>query len=255
MPDRELIERYRRDTNALSGRVREELEDFFLTLDLSRPEAVRDAMLAFVPLLTQEYGQVAATLAAEWYEDLRSASGDTRTFRVRSAPAVPAAMTEASVKSAAGHLWTPSPEAALGVLSLAVDKQVKQPGRNTIMANADREPGARWARVPTGEKTCAFCLVLASRSADYRSEESALLDHKTGEKYHGDCDCVPTRISSEEDYPDGYLPHDLYGVYNISAEKTGTRQDIETIAYDLRRRFPDRVRDGVVDDAYLEMVG
>ncbi|WP_102157698.1 VG15 protein [Zhihengliuella halotolerans] len=250
MPERELIERYRRDTNALSARVREELEDFFLTLDLGRPEAVRDAMLAFVPMLTQQYGQVAATLAAEWYEDLRVASGDTRTFRVRSAPAVPAAMTEASVKSAAGHLWTPSPEAALGVLSLAVDKQVKQPGRNTIMTNADREPGARWARVPTGEKTCAFCLMLASRDAVYVSERSASR-RPDGEKFHGDCDCVATRISSADDYPEGYLPDNYYEMYTDAREATvdsaGKADYFDTsgILANLRRLHPDAVTDGV----------
>lgn len=43
----------------------------------------------------------------------------------------------------------------------------------------------RWARVPQG-RTCAFCLMLASRGFAYLSAETA---GKGGARFHSDCDC------------------------------------------------------------------
>ncbi|MBK0296290.1 hypothetical protein IAE22_29520, partial [Bacillus sp. S34] len=41
------------------------------SLDLTRPESARDELIEFVPQLVREYGDVAATVAAEWYEQVR----------------------------------------------------------------------------------------------------------------------------------------------------------------------------------------
>lgn len=43
----------------------------------------------------------------------------------------------------------------------------------------------RWARVPQ-DKTCAFCVMLASRGFAYLSDETA---GKDGTRFHDDCDC------------------------------------------------------------------
>ena len=57
----------------------------------------------------------------------------------------------------------------------------------TIVANVgrDKDKGARFARVPTGLETCAFCLMLASRGAVYHTRKTA------GEfrHFHRRCDC------------------------------------------------------------------
>jgi hypothetical protein len=44
----------------------------------------------------------------------------------------------------------------------------------------------KWARVPKGPKTCAFCAMLASRGYAYTSEEAA---GGKGNIYHADCHC------------------------------------------------------------------
>lgn len=46
----------------------------------------------------------------------------------------------------------------------------------------------KWARVPKGPKTCAFCAILASRGYAYTSEEAA---GGKGNIYHADCHCQP----------------------------------------------------------------
>lgn len=254
MVDRESIERYRLASAELSGRVADELAAYFAALDLSRPEAARNALLEFTPLLVSQYGQVAEVLAMDWYEELRADSGALGRFRATAPPpAISAERVEKKVRYLAGHLWTPEPEGMLPALAGATDKYVKQSGRETIAWNADRE-GVGYARVPKGRKTCAFCLVLASRDAAYSSRRSAG-DRKHGHEFHGKCNCEIVRLGAREEYPSGYIPDDLYDVYDIGADKAGSRSDIKAIVYDLRRRFPDRFTDGVIDEDYLERVG
>lgn len=240
MVDRSSLEEFRAANSELSGRVRVAVETFTRSLDLSKPDVARDALLRFVPMMTAQYGQVAAVLAAGWYEQLRADSGASGRFRASQMKPVPAEAVVASTRFLAGHLWTPTPDAILGPLLTSVDKYVKQPGRDTIAANAKRE-GVRWARVPTGAKTCAFCLMLASRDAVYVSRRTAGGD---GEKYHGDCDCQPVRIGNDEDYPEDYLPDDYYELY-MAARDEARSGDIKDIAASMRRLKPDAVRDGI----------
>lgn len=275
MPSRDSIERYRVANKELSGLVAAELGSYFAALDLSRPEAARNALLEFMPLLVSQYGQVSQALAMDWYEESRAESGAAGRF-LATAPKPPVSdeRVEAKVRYAAGHLFDQEYEsqdsdgppivirkpananAALGSLTVATDKYVKQYGRETMSWNAKRE-GARYARVPSGAKTCAFCLVLASRDAVYLSKRSAGDSKGTGfgDDFHGDCDCAVVRIGSNEEYPEGYIPDELYDIYDIGADKAGGRNDLNAIVFDLRRRFPDRFTDGVVDEDYLARVG
>lgn len=240
MVARSDLERFRLANSELSLLVRAELEAFFLSLDLSKPDLVRDALLEFMPVLTDQFGAVAATMAADWYEELRGASGAAGRFRAVTAASVPAGAVEAKVRFLASHLWTPEPAEMLGGLLVAADKYVKQPGRDTMASNAKRE-GVRWARVPTGAKTCSWCLTLASRDAVYLSKGNA---GGGGHKYHGDCDCVPTRIAKASDYPEGYLPDDYYSMYQAARRESGSG-DIKDISAAMRRLYPDAVKDGV----------
>jgi hypothetical protein len=240
MVDPASIEQFRAANAQLSALVRSALEAFFRSLDLSKPEAARDALLEFMPVLTAQYGDVAATMAADWYEETRAASGAAGRFRAVTATTVPAGAVEAKVRYMAGQLWTPDPGSMLGGLLTAADKYVKQPGRDTMAHNAKRE-GVRWARVPTGAKTCSWCLVLASRDAVYSSKQAA---GGPGHKYHGDCDCVPTRIGKASDYPEGYLPDDHYAMYQ-AARNEAQSGDIKDVTAAFRRLHPDAVNDGV----------
>lgn len=262
MVARESIEQYRAASSQLSKLVAAELEAYFGAMDMSKPEAVRDALLEFVPVLVAEYGQVAAALAMEWYEQLRFESGGVGKYVAAAiiASSVTPERVEAKVRYAAGHLFDreyevedsegglaivkkpANPAVALALLTGATDKYVKQFGRETVAWNADRE-GVMWARVPTGAKTCSWCLILASRDAVYMSERSASR-RADGDKYHGLCDCQAVPIRSGEDYPEGYLPDEFYDMYQIARDAAGSG-DIADIAAAMRREFPDVVNDGV----------
>lgn len=259
MVERESIERYRSASSELSRLVVAELAAYFAALDLSKPEATRDALLEYMPLLVAEYGQSAAALALDWYEELRFESGATDVFRLEMpTPSVSPERVEAKVRFLAAQLWTPEPAAILGSLSIATDKYVKQHGRDAVAWNAELE-GARYARIPTGAKTCTFCLIQASRDAVYVSERSAGA-REEGNEFHGFCDCEIVRIASDDDYPPGYLPDDYYDMYSIARDKLSDpevkafmdsldphdkNRQLKGIAFALRREFPDSVNDGV----------
>lgn len=262
MVARESIERYRAASSELSGRVEAELAAYFAALDLSRPEAVRNALLEFMPLLIAQYGQVAEVLAMDWYEEQRADSGAAGRFRVTApAASVTAERVESKVRYLAGHLWTPEPAAMLAGLTLATDKYVKQSGRDTITWNADRE-GAGWARVPTGSKTCSFCLVLASRDAVFVTEKSAgSKKYGSDNEFHGRCDCEIVRMGPGDEYPADYLPDDFYDMYSIARDKSESDPEVQAfmdsldpndknkqlkgVVFAMRREFPDFVNDGV----------
>lgn len=130
--------------------ARSDLEGFFVGLDVSNPEAVRDALLEFVPALTREYGDVAATAAAEWYEELRSGV-TSRTFNARLADLRPDAAVEASVRYAAGHLFEDDPAGTLAILSGSVQRFVTYGSRATVARNVQLDPmKPRYGRVPSG---------------------------------------------------------------------------------------------------------
>ena len=263
MADRQSIERYRAATSDLSVRVADELAAYFAALDLSRPEATRDALLEFMPLLVAQYGQVAEVLAMDWYDELLADSGAAGSFRVTApaAASVTAERVESKIRYLAGQLWTPEPAAMLGGLLTATDKYVKQSGRDTIAWNAHRE-GASWARVPTGSKTCSFCLVLASRDAAFATEKSAgSKKYGSDNEFHGRCDCEIVRLGPGDEYPAGYLPDDFYDMYSIARDKSGSDPDVQKfmdsldpsdknkqlkgVVFAMRREFPGHVTDGV----------
>lgn len=187
--------------------VNDDLSTFWASLPLRNPAAARDMLLEFVPILVSQYGEIAADVAAEWFEELRDiaageglfrAAGQLGNFRARAVDpleAVPPVATESSVRFAAGGLFRPdeetrpkdmpaTPQQTLDMLRGSLQKQVLQAGRDTIVTNTNRDRAARgWGRfVRPG--ACAFCRMLSGRGGVY-TEISAAFD-----AHDGECMCV-----------------------------------------------------------------
>lgn len=215
------------------------LSRFWDSLDLTKPEAARDALLEFMPLLVGQFGQAAATVAADWYETVR-ARDIAGTYGAFLADAAPAEQVASSVRFHAGQLFTDNPIALLATLGDVTQRFVVNTGRDTIRGNAFRDPvKPRYARVPQG-KTCAFCTLLASRGFVYATRESA------GEfdKYHKKCDCTAVASFEEEPTIEGYRPGELYNLYQSARAASGA-SDVKSIAFEMRRQNPDLFTDGV----------
>jgi hypothetical protein len=199
---------------------------------------VKAALLDALPGLVAQYGDVAATVAADFYDQLRASSGAKGAFTAVLADPASAAQVQASIKAVIGPMYTAQdPQAVAGVLSTTLDRYVLQVGRDTITASAAKDPGKpSWARVPQGD-TCAFCIMLASRGAVYGSAAAAGQMHA----YHGDCDCTPTPIWPGQPLPDGYDPDALMRQYldgraaagsgNLKKILAGMRDAVPTITH------------------------
>lgn len=237
----------RRDVNDLAAAnrgvvtlVRRDLAAFFGSLNLSRPEAARDALVGFLPRLVQAYGDVAATVAAEWYETVRAREVGG-SFSARLASVAPADQTEKGARYAARHLFTDNPAQTLTVLGGAVQRYVLNPSRATIAENAQRDR-ARFARVPVGAKTCAFCSMMSSRGFVYNTRDTA----GAFSDWHDDCDCqVVAEWDRESHGIEGYDPDAVYRMYLSARDAVGSGDPYAVLA-EMRRQFPDEFTDGVV---------
>lgn len=199
MATEEQVRQFRDANEALTARVRADLERFWGFVDLSRPAAAEAALLNFVPLLTQQYGEMAATIAADWYEMLRgeaveaglvAAVRGATSFRAVAADPVSAAVSREAVSSALLLLQGDNPSPPARVLTAIQDttsRHVLQAGRDTITQNAGRDPAARgWQRfVRSGG--CDFCRMLSSRGGVYTDRTSRFAAHD-----HCNCAAAPT---------------------------------------------------------------
>lgn len=166
-----------------------------------RAAALVDAAVA----IADTYGPAAAETAAQMYEGVRADSGVRGAFR----PSV--ASVSADAVSGSGRYYAYRADVtdqSFDAMGPSLVRHVMQAGRETIAGSVRRDPAKpRFARVPSGASTCAFCLVLASRGAIYLSRDTAGGAHE----YHDDCDCQPTPVYSA--LPGGYEPDVLYEQY------------------------------------------
>lgn len=180
-------EEMRAATVALTDRAKADLAAFVAQLDLTDPEAARDALLTYVALLVERYGEVAAGVAADWYEDERERAGVSSPYLAVLAVAVPSVLLIRSIKYGARHLWTDTPTAIVPFLQGVIQKNVLQPGRDTILLNAKRDKEAEGWRRSTRRGACKYCRDLA-RDVTFTSEGQATF------RAHTDCHCVAVPV-------------------------------------------------------------
>lgn len=256
------VEQFRTDLNNVVAVARAEAEEFWRGVDKSDPVYVRGEMIEFMQDLTLVYGEVAAGVAADYFEDLRSTSdaADGR-FTAISSGAVPAEQVAGSTG------WALSTADPLAAVVGVADRLIKQAGRDTVVNNVARDRAARYVRVPRGAETCAFCLMLASRGAVYSSGEAAQFvsgrgqemtlgerriraaggtrneggrfiaggrrargSKRIGDKYHDFCDCQPVAIWSARDYPDTYDYKKYNDIYLKGVAEAGGQETKKVLA-------------------------
>lgn len=225
MPTRAEVEQVRRALDRLSEAAAGDLQRVWDSLRTSdrilASRALREGWVGII----ETYGDMSATLAADLFEAQAAGLGIRPKLKV--ADGVDAARASSRLGYA---LTTPN---QLGNALVILDQLVKQPYRSTIQDSAWAS-NAAWARVPTGSRTCAFCLMLASRGGVYRTQAVAG-DRRYGKEYHGDCDCVAVLVRGPEDYPTGYSPVGYYDQYS-QARQDAESGDLKEILAALRRQ-------------------
>lgn len=211
------VAEFRQANQDLTLLAQSQLQDFLSSFNLNAdPTRVRNALLAFFPELVTEFGDISALLAADFYDMLRDAPPSTSSFQAAYAAPVDPGKAEGATRWAVGALFAEDAPLFTSQILGATQRLVTQRGRDTIFDNAGRDPlRPSVARIPSGSDTCRFCIMLASRGAVYTDLVSA------GEMndFHDLCDCVPTVIRSERDFPEG---HDLAKFTDLYTSGLGT---------------------------------
>lgn len=220
------LETIRRALDRLSQAARADMQGVWDSLPTSERLYVSKALQRGWEWVLERYGNVAATLAADYFE--------VQARELRITPRVLLARPMDDARATARLGWAVTTNNPVGNLMVLTDELVKQPYRSTFQ-NSAHASGAGWARVPAGAETCNWCLMLASRGGVYHSKELAQFG-TNGKKYHGDCDCQPVLVRGPEDYPEGYDPGGLYDQYQQARRDAGSG-DPNAIVAAMRQRF------------------
>lgn len=156
--------------------------------NLSTPDEVHDALFDVMPSLVGDYGDAAATISAEWYNEHRADLNIRGTFL-----ADVARVTELGADALAGwgsSLITPETDdwdAALERITGGLDRRIANAGRETITAATFDDPQAIGWQRQTSPDACGFCQMLAIRAGLYKSQDTA----EFGSHDHCMCLAVP----------------------------------------------------------------
>lgn len=227
MATRAEVAAYRAAQRDVTTLAVDALAGLWATLEHGDAAAVSAAMVEFFPDLVQTYGETAALVAVDQYDALRLAAEAAGSYGAVMGDTIGADQAAAVARWGVGPLFSADPNAdqALAFLAGGLQRLVQQAARNTIGWNTSRDPAKpRWARVPHS-KTCAFCLMLASRGAVYWDARAAGGDMN---RYHGHCDCTPTPVWGGQELP--YDADALYDDYRTAREAADSSDPAKILA-------------------------
>lgn len=218
-------QRAQRQVEALALR---DLNAFWAGLDVANAVAAKAALIEFVAVLTETYGAISSTIAADFYDSLREDADARGSFRAAPSGRPNLDQVASSTGWAAQPLFGGDADSrlALSRISGAASRFVLDAGRETMFDNIllDPEP-VRYARHASAN-ACAFCALLATRGAVFLSKESATRvvgrgtekrhdgtrqdslrkgirargKQALGEKYHDFCHCVDVAVFPGQEY-------------------------------------------------------
>lgn len=207
---------------------------------------LEDALYQLYPRLVEESAEVASSAALEWYETQREAEGIAKAY----SPTMPAGLVDKEDAEKIVGAALRDLRAGVGrakVLTRLTDgarKLISDAGRATTQHAAEHDPKTpRYARVPTGAETCAWCMLWASRGFVYKSEETAQF-----KRSHFKCDCQIVPSWDKRPRVRGYDSKRYERMYQQAvddlADEGARTDDIKTITARMRELFPDQLTDG-----------
>lgn len=168
------LRRLRSDSLSLVTLAMRDLEALLRSADAQAVTALRDVL----PALIDTYGAAAATLAADWYDDVREEAGVPQRFT-----AIPVEIADAGAQALIGWAVSEATDDASfrALIQGGTQRRIVNYSRGTITGTAVADPSAQgWQRVGIGE--CEFCDMLIGRGAVY---SKATVDFGA----HDNCNC------------------------------------------------------------------
>lgn len=147
---------HRRDLAELVSVAHRDLAVLFSRFD--SPTEARDGLMDVLPRLTTIYGDSAATLGADYYDDAREAAGVRGRFSAILADTAPKGQTDALARWAVSPLFQAEPDFATTLVKVSggLQRLIVNVDRQTVRASSVQDPQAQgWMRVGAGE--CDWC--------------------------------------------------------------------------------------------------
>ena len=213
------LERYRkrlsRQSQLASGLVSRSLDAYFAQNPGGSTADARAFAVELLKTSLPNFCDAAGTLAADFFDEMMAAENidasgelyDTTDWSI----------VEDKVRYFAGKLN--------GGDVAAFKRDVVDSTRFFVMRSAYdnmvencKAGNVRYARVPSGFETCAFCFMLSSRGFVYHSEMTARGLHG----YHAHCDCIIVPGAKGRTRIDGYDPQTMADNWERCAQTAGT---------------------------------
>lgn len=216
---RSYIEEYSNALNGISDTAKASLVVALEKVDYSQPVAdVRNAVIAIMQAACGASTDVTARLAADFYDGLRLRMVGEPMGAVADSMRKPEA-TENTIRAFIQVIVDGGDtDEFIAMCADRLNYENNKAANECMVANAQADPlRPLWARVPFGEETCDFCIMLASRGFVYGNAE--LASHS-----HANCDCrvIPGwgRDSKIEGYDaDRYFDKYLNKQIDITAKR------------------------------------
>jgi hypothetical protein len=202
---------HRRAVDDVATLALRDLVELWRSVETADAQTIAREVRAALPGYLELYGEMAAVLGADWYDDLREEAGAAGRFESRLADPPPGEQIEALARWGVTPVFSQSPDAAaaLSLLSGGLQRAVVGMDRGTVEASALADPaGPVWTR-QARPNACAFCKMLSTRGAVYGSEESATRVvgqrgrglQALGGHYHDHCHCTAVPTWPGQDVP------------------------------------------------------
>ena len=168
----------------------------------------RDLVLQELAAVMPTYSTMAAQASADFYDAAREIVVGER-LGAQAISGYDPRKTEGAVRGFVRFVLDGRVDTFNDQVLQRIDYEMKRSAGESMFANGRRDPRRpKFARVPTGDETCDFCLMLASRGFVYTSEATAgatKLDH-----YHSGDDC---RVVAQWD-DGGVEGYDTQAIYD-----------------------------------------
>lgn len=229
MLSRDRLEAYRADVDALGDSAVDYCAELLRAMRDGNPGAtvaeLRDAAIFAIEDTLSIFGDQAALLACDLFDELAAESGESARSGVHDA--IDANLVESRVRYLARKLVTGDADGFDMDVRDLTRYLIKRDAFENMLRNCERND-LRYARVPSGRETCGFCLMLASRGFVYRSEKTAQGSHG----FHNHCDCVIVPGFKGLDQAaqiEGYDPDGMAGRVNDCMDTIGGADGLRSL--------------------------
>lgn len=182
---REYLVNYTKALTGVSEAAKESLAVALAGIDWDRPVAeVRDEIIAVMQQACGASTDVAARLAADYYDGMAALYGAPSSYRATTESMRDPKATDGAVRAFVEELVDGGdPQDVIDLCLGRIDYENTLAANMNTFINTQRDPRKpKLARVPTGAETCEFCIMLASRGFVYHAQNVAT-------HVHANCDC------------------------------------------------------------------